>query len=139
MNNTVIVLVVEDNEYYNSLLSRTLQKSGNILQMKHDCRVQIHSFTNAAECIRMIKSGELENNDIIAFVDYYIGNGITGGHIVRLLKNHNADTQVLLMSQSKAIGEREKNGQHDFFILKDGFAPAICRLYLEQFIDNKFS
>lgn len=139
MNNTVTVLVVEDNEYYNSLLSRTLQKSGDNLRLKHDCHVKIHSFTNATECIRMIKSGDLGNNDIIAFVDYYIGSGITGGHIVRLLKNQNAGSQVLLMSQSKAIAEKEKNGQHDFFILKDGFAPAICRLYLEQFIDNKFS
>jgi len=139
MNNSVIVLVVEDNEYYNSLLSRTLQKSGDNLQLKHDCMVKIHSFTDANECINMIRSGELGNSDIIAFVDYYIGNGITGGHIVRLLKNHNAGSQVLLMSQSKAIAEKEKSGQHDFFILKDGFAPAICRLYLEQFIDNKFS
>ncbi len=80
MNNTVIVLVVEDNEYYNSLLSRTLQKSGNNLQLKHDCQVKIHSFTNAGECISMIMSGDLGNNDIIAFIEYYIGNGITGGH-----------------------------------------------------------
>ena len=139
MNNTVNVLVVEDNEYYNSLLSRTLKKSGENMRIKHDCQVKIHSFTKAAECISMIKSGELGNNDIIAFVDYYVGNDFTGGQIVSLLKNQSAGSQVLLMSQSKAIAEKEKDGQHDFFILKDGFAPAICRLYLEQFIDNKFS
>ena len=27
---------------------------------------------------------------------------------------------------------------NDFCVIKDTFAPALCRLYLDQFIENKF-
>ncbi|MBP1669284.1 MAG: hypothetical protein H6Q21_1650, partial [Bacteroidetes bacterium] len=43
-----------------------------------------------------------------------------------------------LLSQSKAVEEKSNRAHPDFIVTKDTLAPALCRLYLEQFIENKF-
>jgi hypothetical protein len=43
------------------------------------------------------------------------------------------------MSQSKGVREKVKLPYYDYFVVKDKFAPALCSLYLKQFIENKFS
>jgi len=137
MKKTINVLVVEDNEYYNNLLSRILQQGNHSSNLRGSFRVVIHSFTDSRECIQKIKSGELGNNDTIAFVDYYMGNGINGAHIIKLLKEQNKDAIAVLLSQSKAVEEKNNLYNTDYVVMKDTSAPAICRLYLEQFIENK--
>jgi len=137
MKKTINVLVIEDNEYYNSLLSKTLQESNQTSNLKDKCRVVLHSFTDSLACIRKIRSGELMHDDTIAFVDYYMGNGINGAHIIKLLKEQNNDTMAVLLSQSKTVEEKSNLAHPDYIVLKDTSAPALCRLYLEQFIENK--
>jgi CheY-like chemotaxis protein len=138
MKKTINVLVVDDNEYYNSLLSKILQQSKPSSNLKGKFQVVLHTFTDSLECIRMIKSGELLQNDTIAFVDYYMGNGINGAHIIKLLKEQNHQTMTVLLSQSKAVEEKSNLVHPDYIVMKDTLAPALCRLYLEQFIENKF-
>jgi CheY-like chemotaxis protein len=138
MKKTINVLVIEDNEYYNSLLSKTLQKSNPSSDLRGKYRMVLHSFTDSLECIRKIRSGELMQNDTIAFVDYYMGNGINGAHIIKLLKEQNNGTIAVLLSQSKAVEEKCNLNHPDYIVMKDTSAPALCRLYLEQFIENKF-
>ena len=137
MKKKINVLVVEDNEYFNSLLSKTLQQSIHSSSLKGKYQLVLHSFTNSLDCIRKIKSHELEHNDTIAFVDYYMGNGINGAHIIKLLKEQNNDTVAVLLSQSKAVEEKNNLSHPDYIVMKDTSTPALCRLYLEQFIENK--
>jgi hypothetical protein len=99
----------------------------------------MRSFTDANEYIRKIKSRELECNDTIVFVDYYLGNGINAGHIVKLLKELSCDAMVVLLSQSKSVKEIANMIPYDYFVVKDRFAPALCGLYLQQYIENKYS
>ena len=101
MKKTINVLVIEDNEYYNNLLSNALQQSINSILLNGEYRLILRSFTDAADYIRKIKSQELECNDAIVFLDYYLGNGINAAHIIRLLKEQTCDTMVVLLSQSK--------------------------------------
>jgi len=138
MKKTINVLVVEDNEYFNNLLSKVLQQSVNAVQPGRNYKLVLHSFTDSLECVKKIKSRELENKDTIAFVDYYMGNGVNGAHIIKLLKEQNNDTMAVLLSQSKSIEEKSSLSHPDYFVKKDNLAPALCRLYLEQFIENKF-
>jgi len=138
MKKTFNVLVVEDSEYYNNLLSKILQQASSSFNLKEKYRMVLHSFTDSLECIRKIKSGELMKHDTIAFVDYYMGNGVNGAHIIKLLKEQNNDTMAVLLSQSKSIEEKSSLSHPDYFVKKDNLAPALCRLYLEQFIENKF-
>jgi hypothetical protein len=128
---------VEDNDYYNNLLSKIVQQCNQSSSMKGKCRVVLHSFTDSRECLRKIKSGELLQHDTIAFVDYYMGNGVNGAHIIKLLKEQNHGTMAILLSQSKGVEEKSTLAHPDYVIMKDTLAPALCRLYLEQFIENK--
>jgi hypothetical protein len=65
-------------------------------------------------------------------------NGISGAEIIRLLKKENNNTLAVLLLQSRIIEERSTQNNYDFFVIKDTFAPALCRLYLDQYIENKF-
>jgi hypothetical protein len=45
----------------------------------------------------------------------------------------------VLLSQSKTVVEKGKDTPYDYFVVKDKFAPALCGLYLQQYIENKYS
>jgi CheY-like chemotaxis protein len=138
MKKTINVLVVEDNEYYNNLIFNALQQSIHFIQQEAKYQLVLHSFIDSLECIRKIESRVFIDNEVIAFVDYNMGNGITGAQIIRLLKKENSNTTAILLSQSKNIEEKSSRDYHDYFVIKDTFAPALCRLYLDQYIENKF-
>ena len=138
MKQTVDVLVVEDNEYYNNLIFNALQQSIYFVQHKMKYKLVLHSFIDSADCLRKIESREFIHNDVIAFIDYNMDNGISGAQIIRLLKKENCNTLAVLLSQSSTMEERSIRNNYDFFVIKDTFAPALCRLYLDQYIENKF-
>jgi hypothetical protein len=71
-------------------------------------------------------------------MDYYLGDGINAGHITKILKEINVDTTIVLLSQSKAVREKSNMLPYDFFVVKDYLAPALCCMYMRQFIENKF-
>ena len=135
----VNVIVVEDNGYYNSLLVKTLKSVRVVSDPEHRCMVIFHSFTNPAACLQMIRTGSYDTDDLIAYVDYYLGDGITGSHLVKLLKRHNRRSHIIMLSQSISVSEKNSLFMIDFFVRKDAHAPALCRLYLEQFIESKIS
>ena len=137
MKKKINVLVVEDNEYYNKLLTGALSRSIRSLPGKSRFEMSFHSFTNSLECMKKIKSRKLSSYDTIAFVDYYVGHGINGGHILKLLKEQNNDTMVILLSQTKNIEQKLEQNNSSYFVVKDSYAPALCCLYLEQYLESK--
>jgi CheY-like chemotaxis protein len=138
MTQTVNVLVVEDNEYYNNLIFNALQQSIHFVKRKMKFKLILHSFVDSFDCMKKIESREFIDNDVIAFVDHNMDNGISGAQIIRLLKKENSNTLAVLLSQSRSVEERSVQNNYDFYVIKDTFAPALCRLYLDQFIENKF-
>ena len=138
MKQTVNVLVVEDNEYFNNLIFNALQQSMHFDKTKLKYKLVLHSFIDSVDCLRKIESCEFIDNDVVAFVDSKMDNGISGAQIIKLLKNGNSNTLAVLLFQSRIIDERSSHNNYDFFVIKDTFAPALCRLYLDQFIENKF-
>ena len=86
MTQTVNVLVVEDNEYYNNLIYNALQQSAHFVKRKLNYKLVLHSFIDSFDCMRKIESREFIDNDVIAFVDNSMDNGISGAQIIRLLK-----------------------------------------------------
>jgi CheY-like chemotaxis protein len=138
MTQTVNVLVVEDNEYYNSLIYNALQQSTHFVKRKMKYKLVMHSFVDSLDCMKKIESKEFIDNDVVAFVDNNMDNGISGAQIIRQLKKENCNTLAVLLSQSRTIEERSLQNNYDFYVIKDTFAPALCRLYLDQYIENKF-
>lgn len=139
MKKTINILVIEDNEYYSNLLSNTIQQSLNPILVKGKYQLVLRSFTDAAEYMRKIKSGELDCDHTAVFIDYYLGDGINAGHVIKLLKEQSSDSMVVLLSQEKTIKEKSNLIPFDYFVVKDKFAPALCSLYLQQYIENKYS
>jgi CheY-like chemotaxis protein len=138
MKQKINVLVVEDNEYYNNLIFNALQQSIHFVQKKLKYQLILHSFVDSSDCMEKIESREFVDNDVVAFVDHNMGNGISGAQIIRLLKKENCNTLAVLLSQSRTVEDRSTQNNYDFFVIKDTFAPALCRLYLDQYIENKF-
>lgn len=138
MKKTINVIVIEDNENYNNMLSNAIQQSINQFLLKGSYQLVMRSFTDANDFIRKIKLGKLECRDSIIFMDYYLGDGINAGHITKILKEINVDTTIVLLSQSKAVSEKSNMLPYDFFVVKDYLAPALCCMYMRQFIENKF-
>jgi hypothetical protein len=138
MKQTINVLVIEDNEYYNNLILNALQKSVHFIQPRMKYQLLLHSFMDSFHCMKQIESHEFIENDLIAFVDQYMENGICGTQIIRQLKKENSNTLAVMLSQSSDILERSIRNIYDFCVIKDTFAPALCRLYLDQIIENKF-
>jgi hypothetical protein len=139
MKKTIKVLVIEDNEYYNNALSNAIQQSVNPILARGDYQLVLRSFTNAAEYIRKIKSRELECDHTAVFVDYNLGDGINAGQVIDLIKEHSDDALVVLISQEITVREKSDQVSFDYFVVKDKFAPALCGLYLQQYIENKYS
>jgi hypothetical protein len=139
MKKIINVFVIEDNEYYNNLLSNAIQQSINSILFKGGFQLVLRSFTDAGEYIRKVRSHELDCRDCIVFLDYYLGNGLNAAHVIRLLEEQSCDPMVVLISQSKAIKEKNNLLKYDYFVVKDSLAPALCSLYLQQYIENKFS
>jgi len=137
MRKSISIIVVEDDKYYNELLSGALKRSINYMRKRSVYHLALYSFTDSWKCIRKIKSGELIQHDTIAFVDYYLGDGINGAHIIKLIREQNKNATVVLISQSRMIEEKRNKNQNEYFMIKDSTTPALCRLHLEQFIENK--
>ena len=139
MKKKINVIVVEDNMYYNVLLSNALQQSIHFIKREVHYQLVLQSFVDSRTCMQIIESPEFRDNYTIAFVDYNVGNGITGTNIIDKLKMQNSHTQAILLTQSTSINEKEEKQNHDYFVVKDTFAPALCRLYLDQYIEDNFS
>jgi CheY-like chemotaxis protein len=138
MKQKIDVLVIENNKYYNNLILNALQQSVHFVDRKMKYQMVLHSFIDSFYCMKKIESREFIDNDIIVFVDQYMDNGMSGDQIIKQLKKENSNTLAVMLTHSSAAEERGRRNDYDFHVIKDTYAPALCRLYLDQFIENKF-
>jgi hypothetical protein len=138
MKKIVRILLLEDNPYFNNLLLQELRNCVKGDRFKLNFSFMFHNFTDAGELIMRLKSQDFKDNYSIAFIDYYLGSGINGSHIIKILKEQSAETAIVLISQSKSVKEKVDPSSYDYFVPKDNSAAALCRLCLEQYLENKF-
>jgi hypothetical protein len=100
MRKIIDVLVVEDNEYYNNILSGALRRSRHFSSKNRKYKLVLHSIMDSSECIQKINSDKLKNNDVIAFVDHSMNKNIPGTYILNLLKGRSNNSLLILLSQS---------------------------------------
>ncbi|MBA3987302.1 MAG: hypothetical protein H0X63_12205, partial [Flavobacteriales bacterium] len=75
------IMVVEDSEFYNSVLSKQLKNFTDVLSYLKNVTFDIQSYTYSQDCIRNIT----KDIDII-FSDYYLGNRITAFDVLQQVK-----------------------------------------------------
>src|SRR5687767_9916049 len=80
-NHSFRIAIVEDNELYNHLLTTGLKNHIKSLHDEGKLNIQVDSYTNAK-----IAFAELDSSVDILFLDYYLGDSMTGLEILKKIK-----------------------------------------------------
>ena len=125
---------------FNNILSQALrQHLQNRKDLVKNSDIKWFSFTNPNECLNLIRSDKFEGSSI-AFLDYYLGEGRDGIKLLNVFKEKNNEIKFVVLSQSDQIVN--KYMQYDQMdvdgnvIKKDIYAPDICCILLEDFIQK---
>lgn len=130
------IIILEDSEFFNDLLTRQLEHYAAILSMEKNCRFEIHSYTSPSDFIRNLK-----NDTGVAFVDYYLGNGITGADMIKKIREKCWDCKIVIVSQARnvKITSLAATDASIDFIFKDINVLPKCCFILEDSVDSSFS
>lgn len=90
------IVVLEDSEFYNSVLTRQLENFTEEFSLLNNIHFSIQSYTHSEDCIRNLK----EDVDIV-FSDYYLGNSITASDILKHMKEKCSLCKFVVLSQTE--------------------------------------
>lgn len=107
-NSEFKIVVLEDNDFYNNLLTRQLENYTGEIATDKGYKFEINSYTNATDCLKNIKS-----DTDIAFVDYYLGESKNGLDVLKIIKQKSPHCKVVVIS-------RENNMKTSFQTLNEG-------------------
>jgi response regulator of citrate/malate metabolism len=127
------IVVLEDNEFYNTILTRQLKNYTDELESDKNCSVDIESYTSANDCIRNLKA-----DTDIAIIDYYLGESKNALDILKVIREKCNHCKVVIISQFKNIKtyyETLNNGAYHF-IFKDKQALAKSCYVIEDIINE---
>jgi len=110
------------------------------LNLKSTLRLYFYAYSNPKSLIDDIRNNKFTDNNTLAFIDYYLGDGINGNHTIKLLLEFNKKTKILLLSQSQHVistyNNKPKKSRSINLIPKDNYTFTTCSLFLEQFIES---
>lgn len=92
------IVVLEDSEFFNNILTKTLKNHAEALEAEKGYQCEIESYTNANDCLRNLK----KDTDI-AIIDYYLGQSMNAKDILKVIKEKCLDCKVIIISQFKNI------------------------------------
>lgn len=133
-NKNFNVIVLEDNVFYNNLLTRHLTNYLEDLMGGKFCRFEIRSYTSPIDCLRNLKP----DTDVV-FVDFYLGDNRNALEVIEKIKLKCRQCTVIVMSQvanAKTSFQTMKSGASDF-ILKDRFALLRSCLLVEGIVSER--
>lgn len=116
-NNQFKIVVLEDNDFYNQLLTRQLENYTSEIAKDKGYIFDISSYTNATDFLKNLKT-----DTDIAFVDYYLGDNKNGLEVLKIVKQKCPDCKVVVIS-------RENNLKTSFQTLNEG---AYTFIYKDQ-------
>jgi CheY-like chemotaxis protein len=90
------IVIVEDNEFYNSMLTKQLDSCATKLRKTNNYTYEIHSYTSVKDCLR-----NLTRDVNVAFLDYYLGDGITALDVMDAIKEKCDDCKVVVFSRTE--------------------------------------
>lgn len=127
------IIVMEDNEMYNALLTKKLELFTESLSLDTRYDFEISSYTSLADFIKNIR----EDTDII-FMDYFLVKNITALDVIAKVKQVCGDCKVFIISRTNdadIIHRIYENGIDDF-IFKDKYALAHSCFLLKKAVYN---
>ena len=130
------IVVLEDSEFYNNILSQKLQNYTSGIAFGKDFSFDIHSYTNINDCLSNLNAAT-----DIAFVDYYLSDSKNALDIIKKIKQKCTHCKIIIISQSKNVKtslETIHQGACDF-ILKDHTALMRSCYIVEHIINERLS
>lgn len=95
MQESFKIVILEDNDFYNHLLTRQLQSYTDAIAEDKGYAIEIQSYTTAADCIRNLKP----DTDVV-ILDYYLGDS-NGLEVLKSIHEKSPGCKVIVMSQVK--------------------------------------
>lgn len=133
--NILKIAILDDSDFYNRIITKQLESYTKGLSLEKNFEFNIESYAHADDFIRNLK------DDIdIAFVDYYLGSGVTGFDVLQLIKKKCNDCKVVIISQARnelTTIKTLSNGAAGF-IFKDKNALANTCFFVEHEVNKKF-
>lgn len=127
------IVVLEDNEFYNNILTRQVKNYTDELAIAKGFSFNIDSYTNANDCIRNLKA-----DTDIAIIDYYLGQSKNALDILKVIKEKCEHCKVIVISQFKNLKTyyQTLNEGAYHFIFKDREALAKSCVIIEDIINE---
>ncbi len=129
------IAVLDDSSFYNKLISKQIESYTHGLALDRGFEFNIESYAHSDDFLRNLKP-----ETDIAFVDYYLGNGVNGGDIMKLIQQKCENCKIVIISQArntKTIVETLSNGA-SAFIYKDNKALAKTCFFVEHFANTHY-
>jgi CheY-like chemotaxis protein len=130
------IVVLEDSEFYNNVLSRKLESYIKPIALDKEYSFDIQSYTNLNDCLY-----NLNSDTDIAFVDFYLGDSKNALYVLKKIKQKCSNCKVVVISQSKSsITELQtiSEGAVDF-IRKDNDALMRSCYIAEDIINERLN
>lgn len=131
--NLIKILVMEDNEMYNSLLTKKLQLYTQTLSVDTNYTFEIFSYVSLADFIK-----NLDEDADIVFLDYFLVKNITALDIYNKVKETCKNCKIFIISRTRdtnIINKVFENGIDDF-IFKDKYALAHSCYLVKRVVYN---
>ncbi len=128
------IVILEDDDFYNKLLSRFLEQELKNTALIKRFTVEINSYTSFKDCSR-----NFDNNTTLLFTDYYLRDGYSASHMIDFIKYRCSDCKVVVLSQVQTIQTSIctiLQGAYEF-IVKDKKTLFQCKDLAETIILEK--
>ena len=135
-NNQFKIVVLEDNDFYNQLLTRQLENYTGEIAKDKGYSFDISSYTNATDFLKNLKT-----DTDIAFVDYYLGESKNGLEVLKIIKQKCPDCKVVIISRENNIKtslQTLNEGAYTFIYKDQGALIESCVL-VEEIIKDRLN
>lgn len=88
------IVVLEDDDFYNKLLSRYLKTVLSELGIVKGFTLDVVSYTSYKDCTL-----NFDNDTVLLFTDYYLRNGYCASHIIEFVNRRQSCCKVVVVSQ----------------------------------------
>lgn len=136
-NHTFEVVIIEDNQLVNTLLTRALDSTIKSIYNLKNIEIKFASYKNGGDFLAYLEKREQNSSKLIVFSDYHLEEDMNGSKILSSIKQKFADATVIIMSDSpnQQIPIDAKNLGAHCFLSKDHRTPVICSEMLFQMVN----
>lgn len=130
------ILVMEDSEFYNAFITRQIKLVLDSIGYFHDLEFELIPYMDVNYCVSDIKSNRFNGAMTIAFLDYYLSQGLNGLKLSKMIKSISKRNKVVLFTQSDDFNlwKKLRSSQALACLHKHEFTTSKCRDILEKIL-----